>query len=626
MRDHPNILFLMTDQERHPAVYESAAVRRFRDEQLPARQWLRENGVEFVHHYAGSTACSPSRPTLFTGHYPSLHTVTQTSGLAKLDGDPRLRWLRPRDVPTLGDWFRAAGYDTVYNGKWHMSEEDLRNPAGKALRTLDDAGRVLEDGVAAYIRENRLDKFGFAGWVGPEPHGPEIARSGSRADVFFAGQSVAWLEERGARRARGAPAAERPFLLVTSFVNPHDICLWPGWVLRRPTPLFDKTVPDIGSTPTDGENLGSKPAAQRGYRQAYKRMYGPPWLMDTLYDRHLDAYRRFYHYLHKVVDVQIGRVLEALRRSPFLENTIIVFTSDHGELLGAHGGMHQKWFNMYEETVRVPLLIRDAGDSGRVGRVETAITSHVDLVPTLLGLAGVDVAAARTSLEATHAEVHALVGRDLSPLLRGTGEPVSSGDDAVYFMTEDQIVEGREQTAAIVRNLPALGRFLPSAYDSVRDGPSCIEGVVAYLDAAQTPAAPATAGDRRRRRWKLARYFDDPDVWSHPGRYDEYCYQEPPRVGELVRRSAPLADELELYDLDADPCEARNLAADPEYAAVREAMLGLLACQRKQKRLARRRPIPYADVEPLAAPPQRLLTLRQPPAWLVRLIDRATRL
>jgi arylsulfatase A-like enzyme len=619
--ERPNILFLMTDQERQPVAYETEDVRRFREEQLPTRQWLREHGVEFVHHYAGSTACSPSRPTLFTGQYPSLHTVTQTSGLAKLAGDPRLRWLRPRDVPTLGDWFRTAGYDTVYNGKWHISDEDLRGPDGRTVQTLDDGGRVFADGVAAYQRDNRLDKFGFAGWVGPEPHGPEIARSGTRADPFFAGQAAAWLDERAAQRKRGEAAAERPFLLVASFVNPHDICLWPAWVFNRPTPLSDGTVPEIGRAPTDDENLSGKPTVHRGYRRAYKEMYGPTWLMDTLYQRHIDAYRRFYHYLHKIVDAQIGRVVEALRRGPFFENTIIVFTSDHGELLGAHGGMHQKWFNMYEETVRVPLSISHAGSFGPVGRAERTVTSHVDLVPTLLALAGIDVETARATLEATHTETRPLVGRDLSAVVRGEAVPASFGDDAVYFMTEDRILEGRQQTSAIARNAPALALFLPTTYDSVRDGPTCIEGVVAYHD-----APTAGSSETQRRRWKLARYFDDPEVWSHPGRYDEYRYQEPPRAGELERRTEPLPDEVELYDLDADPCEARNLAADPEYAAVREGLLGVLSRERSRKRLTRRHPVPYADVEPLPPPARRLVTLREAPAWLVRLVDRATRL
>jgi hypothetical protein len=80
------------------------------------------------------------------------------------------------------------------------------------------------------------------------------------------------------------------------------------------------------------------------------------------------------------------------------------------------------------------------------------------------------------------------------------------------------------------------------------------------------------------------------------------------------------------YDLDADPCEARNLAADPDYATVREALLGVLARERSRKRLTRRHPVPYADVEPLPPPAQGALTLPNPPAWLVRLVDRATRL
>lgn len=181
------------------------------------------------------------------------------------------------------------------------------------------------------------------------------------------------------------------------------------------------------------------------------------------------------------------------------------------------------------------------------------------------------------------------------------------------------------QTAAIARNSPTLARFLPTAYDTVRDGPTCIEGVVAHLDA-RAIGADATAGCDARRRWKLARYFDDPAVWSHPGRYDEYRYQEAPRAGELVRRMQPLADEIELYDLDADPSEVRNLAGDPAYAAVRQSLLELLARERRGKRLSRRRPVPYADIEPLPMPPRRFLALREAPTWLLRLVDRATRL
>jgi arylsulfatase A-like enzyme len=71
----------------------------------------------FTRHYAGSTACSPSRATLFTGQYPSLHGVTQTQGIAKKSQDPDMFWLQPNTVPTMGDYFKQAGYQTFYKGK-----------------------------------------------------------------------------------------------------------------------------------------------------------------------------------------------------------------------------------------------------------------------------------------------------------------------------------------------------------------------------------------------------------------------------------------------------------------------------------------------------------------------------
>ena len=82
-KKQPNILFLMVDQERFPSVYETKELKEWRKENLVAQELLRKNGMEFFNHYAGSTACSPSRATLYTGQYPSLHGVTQTPGAAK---------------------------------------------------------------------------------------------------------------------------------------------------------------------------------------------------------------------------------------------------------------------------------------------------------------------------------------------------------------------------------------------------------------------------------------------------------------------------------------------------------------------------------------------------------------
>ena len=187
----PNILVIMTDEERYPPPYETAEVARFRREQLPNRERLRAGGLELHRHYAGSTACVPSRATLFTGQYPSLHGVSQTDGVAKHNTDPGMHWLDPTAVPTLGDWFRAGGYRTHYRGKWHISHADLP-VAGtdEGLATSDDDGRVIPEAVDAYRAADRLDPFGFSGWIGREPHGAAKDNSGTVRDGVFAEQVV----------------------------------------------------------------------------------------------------------------------------------------------------------------------------------------------------------------------------------------------------------------------------------------------------------------------------------------------------------------------------------------------------------------------------------------------------
>lgn len=140
--DRPDIVILMTDEERAVPPYESTEVLAWRQRQLLGRRWFDEHGVNSQRHYTGSLSCVPSRPTLFTGHYPDLHGVTQTDGISKTSADSRMRWLRAGEVPTLGNWFRAAGYDTHYDGKWHISHADLFDESGKVLAANDVDGVV----------------------------------------------------------------------------------------------------------------------------------------------------------------------------------------------------------------------------------------------------------------------------------------------------------------------------------------------------------------------------------------------------------------------------------------------------------------------------------------------------
>ncbi len=100
----PNFLILICDEMRFPPIYELAATKEFRLRYLRTQNLLRRNGVEFCRHYVASTACSPSRTSLFTGQYPSLHGVTNTDGAAKAAYDPDVFWLDPNSVPTMGSF------------------------------------------------------------------------------------------------------------------------------------------------------------------------------------------------------------------------------------------------------------------------------------------------------------------------------------------------------------------------------------------------------------------------------------------------------------------------------------------------------------------------------------------
>jgi len=118
----------MCDEMRIPPIYESQATKAFRQQYLQTQNSLRQNGIDFQRHYAASVACSPSRASMYTGHYPSLHGVTQTTGAAKESVDPDVFWLDPSSVPTFGDYFRIAGYQTFWRGKWHASDAVMRIP------------------------------------------------------------------------------------------------------------------------------------------------------------------------------------------------------------------------------------------------------------------------------------------------------------------------------------------------------------------------------------------------------------------------------------------------------------------------------------------------------------------
>jgi len=217
----PNILWIMTDEERFPPGYETSELAQWRNDKLPGRQQMIDTGTSFQRHYTGSAACVPSRTTVFTGQLPSLHGNANTDGTAKAATDPGIRWLEPYTVPTMGDWFRAGGYQTHYKGKWHITQSDIRRPgARRGLAAHDIDGTPIPDVVSLYDQVQPLEPFGWAGWIGREPHGPFPGDFGIKRDPAFADQVIDLLD------GLESSSDDRPWLSVASFVNPHDIDLW----------------------------------------------------------------------------------------------------------------------------------------------------------------------------------------------------------------------------------------------------------------------------------------------------------------------------------------------------------------------------------------------------------------
>ena len=598
---HPDVVIIMTDEERNAPPYEGHDLKAWREEALPARHWFQQNGVTFERHYTGSLACVPSRPTLFTGHYPDLHGVTQTDGLGKDASDSRMRWLRPGEVPTIGHWFKAAGYDTHYDGKWHITHADLINPdSGLPIPTNTENGEVIEENVKAYLEANPLEEFGFSGWVGPEPHGAGLANSGFIRDNLIAERIVKWLKDRYLRRESGDAEALRPFLLVASFVNPHDIVLFPGWRRQENNPIkkSDLDPPKVPEPPTRHEDLSSKPAAQIAYKNAYFSGYGPHNRVKKIYERNEQAYRDLYYRLHLEVDGPIDSVRKTVSGNT-LNETILFRTSDHGDLLGAHGGLHQKWFTLYDEATRVPFQIVRTGRNPSQPRTILDIpTSHVDLIPTALGMAGLEEKELSLKLSDSFTEVHPLPGCDLSPLIENQNK-TRFLERSVYMMTRDNMLEGDNLASALARHLGRANN--PPAPMKIRvpaDVASNFEGIVKRV-------SDTDAQGGKGNLWKLVRAFDDPSTWSHPG-VRQLTSSSPPAIRH---RNSTIPDQWELYNLDSDPIELENESKNPALGEVFNFLKNCLKEESANQVPERNNPWPYARRKP----PKEQIPMKKPP-------------
>jgi arylsulfatase A-like enzyme len=434
----PNLVLLVTDQQRAPQHWPTDPA--WLDALMPNDAALRRTGMSFTRAFIPTAMCSPCRATLLTGTYPARHGVTLTmtrgdlfpdrrhardtvriaAGIAASGEVPRARVARafgrgllrlgprsghepelPAGIATLGTRLRELGYHVALKGKWHLTK-----PVAGDEWTAADADRLERD-------------YGFSDWDPSEAGGDAKAESfgggtagpsGRGWDEDYTRQMEAWL---------GRADLPEPFCLVWCLVNPHDVLGYPGSFERGGYAAAEFADLHVPLPATLDEDLRDKPTVQ-----ALQKIGQTSYLGALRTRAQQQCYADFYAHLHRVVDGHIGRLLAALGdpadAGSLRSRTVVVRTSDHGELGLSHGGLRQKMFNAYEEALRVPLVVSSPTLFDRP-QTNGALVSLVDLVPTLLGLAGGEPGAD-------------LDGHDLGPLLRGERE---AARDAVLFTYDD---------------------------------------------------------------------------------------------------------------------------------------------------------------------------------------------
>jgi arylsulfatase A-like enzyme len=375
----------MVDQMRTPAWSASSELV---DEVMPNLAALRRRSVSFERHYTASNDCSPARAALLTGLYTH-QSGCMITGRSKLDPG----------FPTWGSMLRDIGYATSWYGKWHL------NPHANAS----------------------LEPYGFSGGTYPSPNG--APGQGTEVDPQIATQFAEWFAESG---------GDEPWCTTVSFVNPHDVAWWYRFTSEIPQEnspsQLVSALPANFETPQQLTEKG-KPLLQRSLQDTAARsfgvapFYGPEGL--AAWSSLINTYLMLQGY----VDVQIARVLRALHTHPKVAaNTVIVFTSDHGEYGGSHG-MRGKGASAYEEAIRVPLYVHDPREilTSSTGVPRRQLSSSVDVAPLLLS-----IATASEDWRGEEIYAHLSTRAKLASIC---ADPAVSGRDWILHATDEDVTE-----------------------------------------------------------------------------------------------------------------------------------------------------------------------------------------
>lgn len=492
-----NILLIICDQEQYKLLSAPGY-------ELPARDCLTKRGITFRNHYIASAMCSPSRAALFTGLPPQRNGVFDQMEYAYVPT------LNP-SLPTMGSLLAKLGYRTAYFGKFELDKS--------ILSTKDSVN------YSSALEPYGFGTFSASGDIGSTPD------SGYKNDFFTAGEAVRWLRTGGLDSGRGG----KPFFLVASFLNPHDIMYananLPDENVQQGLGHSELTSPPDNALyrkrwtfdlpPSLGESLSAPgmPAALSEYLGGWSDALGfiPPGRKDMW-----TVFNNYYLNMIRDNDRTIQQLLDVLQETDLWKNTIVILTADHGEMGGAHGGLRGKGPFAYDENSKVPFIIVHPGYPAGTSDV---LTSHLDLLPTLVGLTGLPQDICRQA-------VKGFPGKDFSgTLAESERRNVHAIRDGILFnyvapLTIDKtfctecLTTGSGAAAKSAINLaslkPHLGKrgFLTFAFDG---------------------------------RYKFARYYAPDD------------FNTPQTLRELFQNN-----DVQLFDLENDPDEMHNLALDPE--------------------------------------------------------------
>ena len=355
----PNIIFIITDDQR--ADWLGAAGHPHL--QTPNIDRLAEEGAMFTNFYTTTPLCSPSRASFLTGQYPHTHGVINNDKLG-LDVISHTLMTFPRRL-------REEGYETAFIGKWHMGLDDSRRPGFDHWISFKGQGLYIDPVVNVNGESRQLD-----------------------------GYMTDYLNEEAA--AFVAQPHSEPVLLYLS----HKAVHYPFLPAARHDTLYDDVA--YSPPPLDEADLTGKPAIRRQIEPFdHFQLEGvAPEPVQSRRGRGRDESSILRDQMRALasVDEGVGLLLEALERSGTLDETIIIFTSDNGYLLGEHGRFTDKRF-AYEESIRIPFVVRYPALIEAGTRIDE-MALNVDVAPTLLELAGVE-------------PVSRMHGRSLLPLFSG---------------------------------------------------------------------------------------------------------------------------------------------------------------------------------------------------------------